>query len=96
MVRLSSKDFMKECNLEDHTMTESDFQRVYTTSILPRDSIMSTDKAFVSFDIGQTGGTHWTRFYKKYNKSFCFGSFCGQLDEVLLQQSPKPLNCQNY
>ena len=37
------------------------------------------------------GGTHWTCFIVKYNKSFYFDSFGVQPDEFLLKQLPKPI-----
>ena len=42
------------------------------------------------------GGTHWTLFYIKDNKSFYFYSFGCQPHEFLVQQLPKPMIYHNY
>ena len=42
------------------------------------------------------GGTHWTYFIIKHNKSFYFDSFGGQPNKILLNQLPKPIIYHNY
>ena len=42
------------------------------------------------------GGSHWTYFSMKDNKSFYFDSFGGQPDNCSLQQLPKPITYHNY
>ena len=37
------------------------------------------------------GGSHWTCFYIKDNRSFYFDSFGGQPDKFLLNQITKPI-----
>ena len=47
-------------------------------------------------DNGSRGGTHWTYFIIKDNKSNYFDSFGGQPDENLLNHLPKAITYQNY
>ena len=56
-------------------MNESEIQGVYTYNIYPRGSTLYSDKGLVNVDNGSQGGTHWTCFIKKRNKSFYFDSF---------------------
>ena len=93
---LTFKDFMKKHKLKNNTMNESELQRVYNYPIYPRDSKIHSDKGFVNIDNGSQGGTHWTCFYIKDNKSCYFDSFGGQPDKILLKQSPKPIIYHNY
>ena len=65
-------------------MNESGLQRVYKFHMDPRDSKIKTNKPFVNINIGSEGGTHWTCFIIKDNKSFYFDSFGGQPDKFLL------------
>ena len=37
------------------------------------------------------GGSHWTCFIAKDNKSYYFDSFGGTADKFLLRQLPKPI-----
>ena len=67
---LTFNDFMKKKSLKNDTMNESDLQKVNNYSIYPRDSKMFSDKRFVNIDNGFQGGTHWTCFIVKDNKSF--------------------------
>ena len=96
MTILSFKDFMKKYNLKNDTMNESQLQRVYNFRIYPRDSKIKTDKGFVNIDDGSQGGTHWTCFYIKDNKSYYFDSFGGTPDKFLLNQLPKPIIYHDY
>ena len=89
-------DFMKKYNLKNDTMNESELQRVYIYPIYPRDSKIYLDKGFVNIDNGCQGGTHWTCFIVKDNKSFYFDSFGVQPDNFLLNQLPKPVIYHNY
>ena len=42
-------------------------------------------------DNGSMGGSHWTCFLVKDNKSYYFDSFGGQPDNILLNDLPKPI-----
>ena len=66
---LNFKDFMKKNKLKNDTMNESELQRVYNYAIYPKDSKIYSDKGFVNIDNGSQGGTHWTCFAVKDNKS---------------------------
>ena len=77
-------------------MNESKLQRVYNYPIYPRDSKIYSDKGFVNIDDGSQGGSHWTCFYSKDNKSYYFDSFGGTPDKFLLNQLPKPLIYHTY
>ena len=77
-------------------MDESQLQRIYSYPIYPRESKRYSDKGFVNLDNGSQGGTHWTCFIVKDNKSFYFDSFGVQPDKFLLDQLPKPIIYHNY
>ena len=77
-------------------MNESELQKVYKFSIYPRNSKIYSDKEFVIIDNGSMGGTHWTCFIVKDNKSYYFDSFGGTPDNFLLKQLPKPIIYHNY
>ena len=96
MEKLTFKDFMKKNNLKKDTMNESQLQRVYNYPIYPRDSKIYSSKGFINIDDGSMGGSHWTAFYVKNNKSFYIDSFGGQPDKFLLKQSQKPIIYHNY
>ena len=96
MKLLNFKDFMKKYKLKDDTMNELELQRIYNYAIYPRDSKVHSDKGFVNIDDGSQGGTHWTCFIVKDNKSYYFDSFGGQPDKFLLKQLPKPIIDHNY
>ena len=53
-------------------------------------------KVFIKIEDGSQGGTHWTCFIVKDNKSIYFDSFGGQPDKFLLNQLPKPIIHHNY
>ena len=93
---LNFKDFMKKYKLKKDTMNESQPQKIYHYPIYPRDSKIYSDKGFVNIDNGSQGGSHWTCFYIKDNKSFYFDSFGGAPDKFLLNQLPKPIMYHNY
>ena len=93
---LNFKDFMKKYNLKNDTISESQLQKVYNYPIYPRDSEIYSDEGFVNIDNGSQGGTHWTCFIVKDNKSFYFDSFGVQADKFLLKQLPKPIIYHNY
>ena len=65
-------------------MNESHLQRVYNYPICPRDSKKYSDKRFVNIDNGSQGGTQWTCFIVKDNKSYYFDSLGGQPDKFFL------------
>ena len=88
---LNFEDFMKNYNLRKDTISESELQRFHKYRIYSKDSKIHSDKGFVNIDNGSQGGTHWTCFIVKDNKSFYFDSFGGQPDEFLLNQSPNPI-----
>ena len=87
---------MKKYNLKIDTMNESQLQKNYNYSIYPRDSKIFSNKGFVNIDNGSQGGTHWTGFIVKDNKSYYFDSFGGAPDKFLLNHLPKPINYHNY
>ena len=93
---LNFKDFMKKYKLKNNTMNESQLQKSYNYAIYPRDSKIYSDKGFVNIDNGVQGGTHWSCFCIKDNKSYFFDSFGGQPDKFLLKQLPKPIIYHNY
>ena len=93
---LSFKDFMKKYKLKNKTMNESDLQKIYNHPIYPRDSKIYSDKGFVSIGGYFNGGSHWTCFIVKDNKSYYFDSFGVQPDKFLLNQLPKPIIYHNY
>ena len=93
---LSFKDFTKKYNLRKNTLSESDLQRVHNYPKYPRDSKKYSDKGFVNIDNVSMGGTHWTCFIVKDNRSFYFDSFGGTPDIFLLNQLPKPIINDNY
>ena len=96
MKMLNLKDFMKKYKLKDDTMYESQLQKVYNFPIYLRDSELYSDKGFVIIGDGSLGGTHWTCFIVKDNKSYYFDSFGGQCDKFLLNQLHKPILYHNY
>ena len=87
---------MKKYNLKNDTMNESELQRIYNYLIYPRNSRIYSDIGFVNIDNGSQGGTHWTCFIVKDEKSYSFDSFGGQPDKSLLNQLPKPIIYHNY
>ena len=93
---LNFKDFMKKIYFKNDTMNETQLQRVYDYPIYPRDSKIYSDKGFVNIDNGSRGGSHWTCFIVKGNKSYYFDSFGGAPDKFLLNQLPKPIIYHNY
>ena len=93
---ISFKDFMKKYKLKNDTMNESELQRVYNYPIYPRDSKIYSDRGFVNIDDGRMGGSHWTCFIVKDNKSYYFDSFGVQSDKFLLKKLPKPIIYHNY
>ena len=93
---LEFKDFMKKYKLKDDTANESQLQRIYNYPIYPRDSKICSDRGFVNIDNGSQGGSHWTCFIVKDNKSYYFDSFGRAPDQFLLNQLPKPILYHNY
>ena len=70
MIILNLNEFMEKYILKDNTMNESDLKIVYNYSIFPGGSKTILDKGFVKINNSSLGGTHWTCFYEKENKSF--------------------------
>ena len=87
---------MKKYNFKNDTMNESQLQKVYNYPIYARDSKIYSDRGFVNIDNGSQGGSHWTCFIVKDNKSYYFDSFGGAPDIFLLNQLPKPKIYHNY
>ena len=88
---------MKKYNLKNDTMNEAHSQKNYNYPIYPRDSKICLDKCFLNIDNGSQGGTHWTCFIVRCNKSNYFDSFGGQPDKFMLNHLPKPIiyhNCK--
>ena len=93
---LNFKDFMKKYNLKNDNMNASELQRVYNYPIYPTDYKLYSNRGFVNIDNGSRGGTQWTCFIVKDNKSYYFDFFGGQPDKFLLNQLPKPIKYHNY
>ena len=87
---------MKKYILEDDTMNESQLQKAYNYPIYPRDSLLYSEKGFVNIENGSQGGTLWTCFIVKYNKSYYYDPYEGAPDKFLLKQLPKPILYHNY
>ena len=87
---------MENYKLKNDTMKESQLQGIYNYPIYPKDSKIYSERGFVNVDNGSMGGSHWTSFIVKDNKSYYFDSFGGQPDKFLLNQLPKPIIYQNY
>ena len=64
------KSFMKKYNLGDDTRTGTTFKKIYIFSIYPSNSILNIEKRFLKIDDGNRGGTYWSCFYVKDNKTF--------------------------
>ena len=77
-------------------MNGSQLQKFYNYPIYPKKSKIQSDRGFINIDNGSRGGTHWTCFIVKDNKSYYFDSFGGQPDKFLLNQLPKPIIYHNY
>ena len=84
---------MKEDKVRNATMIAFEIQRYYIYPVCPRDSKIDSDKDFNDIDNGSMGGSHWSCFYIKDNKSFYFDSFGTTPDNFLLKQLPKPVIC---
>ena len=67
---LNFKDFMKKYKLKKDTINEFELKRVYNYPIYPKDCKIYSARGFVNIDNGPQGGTHWTCFIVKDNKSF--------------------------
>ena len=93
---ITFKDFMKKYKLKNDTMNERELQKIHNYPMYPRDSKTYSDRGFINIDNGSLGGTHWTCFIVKYNKSYYFDSFGGHPDKFLLKQIQKPIIYHNY
>ena len=93
---INFENFMKNCNLKNDTINESELQGFYNYPIYPGDSRLYSDRGFVNTDDGSQGGSHWTCFIIKVDNSFYFDSFGGQHDKILLNQLSKPIIYHNY
>ena len=65
-------------------MNEFQLQKSYNYPVYHRDLKIYSDKGFVNINNGTQGGTHWTCFIVKDNKTFYFNSFGGQPDKLYL------------
>ena len=65
------------------------WEKVYKHPVFLRDSKITSDRWFVNVGKGVRGGSHWTSFYIKANKWFCFERFGGQRDSFSLNQKQK-------
>ena len=77
-------------------MNESQLRRIYNYPIYPRDGKIYSNRGFVNIDNGSQGGSHWTCFILKAEKSYYLDSFGGQPDKFLLNQLPKPITYHKY
>ena len=93
---LNFEDFMKKHSLKNNTINELELRRVYNYPIYPRDSKIYSDRGFVNVDHSRVGGSHWTCFHIKDNKSYYFDSFGGVPDKFLLNQLPNSILYRNY
>ena len=59
MTILNFKVLLKNYNLQNDTMNESQLQRIYNYPIYPRDCKIHSDKVIVNIDIGSMSGIHW-------------------------------------
>ena len=66
--------------MEDEATRESYLTRSLNNKIYPRGSKIITPQGLLNIDNGSMGGTHWTFFYEKDNKSFYLDSFGGLPD----------------
>ena len=87
---------MKKYNLKIDTLNESQLQKIFNYKIYPKDSKIYSDKGFINIDDGSKGGSQWTCFIVKDNKSNYFDSFGGVPDTSLLNQIPKPVKYHRY
>ena len=87
---------MKKNKLKNDTMNESQLQKTYNYPIYPRGSRINSDRGFVNIDNVSMGGSNWTCFFIKDDKSNYFDSFGGQLDKCLINQLPKQIIYHNY
>ena len=87
---------MEKYNSRNASKKDSELLKVYNYPSYLRDSKICSDKGFVNFDTDSMGGSHWTCFIVKNNKSFHLHSFGGQLDEFLPNQLPKPILYHKY
>ena len=76
-------------------MIEPELQKVCNYPIYPKDSKIYSDKGFVNIDNGSQGGTHWTCFIVKDNRSYYFDSFGIHPDKFLLNHLPKTITYLN-
>ena len=91
MTTTNLKNFWKNIIQKLLLRTKLIWKKAYNYTIYPRDSKISTEKRYVNNDDVSLGGTHWTCFFIKDNKSYYFDSFDGQLDNLIHLQLPKPI-----
>ena len=85
------KSFANKYGLKDETRKEICFPRIKNIEVYPRDFKKYTEKVFLYFDNGNTGGTRWICFYVKGNAFSHFDSFGGIRDKYLLQKLAKTI-----
>ena len=93
MTILNFKDFMKKYKLKNDTMNESEIQKNYNHKYTPETLkfIQIKDLLTQTMAVWVMGGSHWTCFIVKDNKSYYFDSFGGQSHKFLLNQLTKPI-----
>ena len=77
-------------------MSERGLQTVYKYPIYPRVSKNYSDDEFVNIHDGSQGGSQWTCFIMKDNKSYDFGSLGGPPGKNQQNQLPKPRTYHSY
>ena len=93
---LNFRVFMKKYNLRSDTMNEFESQKIFNLPIYPRNNKIYADRRLVNIDDGSQGGSHWTCFIVKDNKSYYFNRFGGQPESFILNQLPEPIIYHNY
>ena len=88
MIIFVSTSFIKNYELESDTLNESNLERIHFYPLYPKGLKIFLNKGFVNIDIGNKGGTHWTTFHIKDNKSSYCDSCGGQPDKFLPEQLP--------
>ena len=92
---LNYKDLKNKYKVRNDTMNKSHLQKINNCPIYTRDSNFYSERGFVNIDNGNVGGSQWTSFIVRDNKSISYDSFGGQPDKFLLEQLPKPIIYHN-
>ena len=81
--------------MKNDTTNKSELQRVYIYKLHPTDSIITRNERFLNNDDSSLGGTHWTCFIVRDQKSYYSDSLGGVPDKFLLNQLAKPIIYHN-